>query len=116
MCGKKGNNWNFSLDKNSTEPYGLYLSYDRLNDVFPGAQKETIYDLSKAVEFKLDQSYFSDRNSLLISITSGLYLNEDEIDISVIGCSCSTWESYTNFCAKSLVYAFSTASKLTHSK
>jgi len=79
-CGAKETNWDYTLDKNSTEPFGLYLAYNELDDIFPSAKKKTIYDLSKAVKNRIDKSYFSDRNSVLISITSGLYLNKDEVD------------------------------------
>ena len=74
------NDWRFTLDKNSTEPFGLYLAYDRLDDVFPTAKKKTIYDLSKEISEQVEKYYFSDRNRVIVSITSGMYLNNDEID------------------------------------
>ncbi len=78
---KGGTSWKMNLDKNSTEPYGLYLAYDRLGDIFPTAKKKTIYDLAKHIQEKNDQSFFTEKNNLLISITSSLYINEEEAEV-----------------------------------
>lgn len=75
---KKGTDWTFSLNKNSTEPYGLFLAYDRLQDMYPGAQKSTIYDLNDEMEEQNNKTFFLARNTVLISVTSNLYLNTKE--------------------------------------
>ncbi len=77
---KKETDWTYTLDKNSTEPFGLYLAYDQLNDIFPLAKKKTIYDLSESISESNSASYFSDRNKLLISISSRMYLSNQEIN------------------------------------
>jgi len=78
-CSKK-TSWKMNLDKNSTEPYGLYLAYDRLTDAFPNAKKKPLYDLAEYLTEEAEKSYFSKKNDLLLSITSSLYLNKEEVD------------------------------------
>ena len=77
---KKETNWNYTLDKNSTEPYGLYLAYDQLNEIFPFAEKETIYDLNEYIEENRHQYVGNKQYTLLISITDRLSINEEEAE------------------------------------
>lgn len=77
-CGDQ-TNWRLSLDKNSTEPFGLYLAYNQLGEIFPQAKKNTIYDLQKEVTKELKKAYLGNRNNLLIIVASSLYLSREEV-------------------------------------
>lgn len=77
---EKETNWSYTLDKNSTEPFGLYLAYDQLEHIFPLAEKETIYDINEFVhenrhKWKRDKQY-----TLLISITNRLQMSKEEAE------------------------------------
>lgn len=80
MACEDETNWNYSLDKNSTEPYGLYLAYDQLKQIYPNAEKETIYDFNEYVSENRGSSSYDKKYTLLISITDRIQLNKEEAE------------------------------------
>ena len=77
---QRGTNWGVSMDKNSTEPFGLYLAYDQLGAIFPMASKTTIYDLQKEIKKQNGKLYFSQKNNLIIAVTSRLSITKEETE------------------------------------
>lgn len=73
-------NWTYTLDKNSTEPYGLYLAYDQLGQIFPAAEKETIYNFNKYVSENRGKYSTDKKYTLLIAITDRMQLSSTEAE------------------------------------
>lgn len=70
-------NWNPSYSKNDKIPYGSYILFEELNQIFPGKRIETtnlpLYNISK-------QEKIENKNVIIICN----YFNPDELDTKVI--------------------------------
>ncbi len=69
-------NWEYNFSKDSKDPYGLYLSYHVLNELFPEAEIE---ELNSRTNFSrlLNRLEF-EHNATLIFVGNELYLTDQE--------------------------------------
>lgn len=77
-CSQDSTNWKLSLDKNSKEPYGCYIAYQNLTDIFTNAVIRSNDNFFTRVK-KINQSN-SRKKSLVISVTNQFNLSESDLD------------------------------------
>lgn len=77
-CSQDSTNWELSLDKNSKEPYGCYIAYQNLTDIFTNAVIRSNDNFFTRVK-KINQSN-SRKKSLVISVTNQFNLSESDLD------------------------------------
>jgi|LakMenE18May11ns_1017448.scaffolds.fasta_scaffold9830904_2 hypothetical protein len=77
-CSQDSTNWKLSLDKNSKEPYGCYIAYQNLTDIFTNAVIKSNDNFFTRIK-KINQSN-SRNKSLVISVTNQFNLSESDLD------------------------------------
>jgi SUMO ligase MMS21 Smc5/6 complex component len=77
-CSQDSTNWKLSLDKNSKEPYGCYIAYQNLTDIFTNAVIKSNDNFFTKIK-KINQSN-SRNKSLVISVTNQFNLSESDLD------------------------------------
>lgn len=80
-CNKQKTNWQLTLDRKSKSPYGTYIAFSHLQDIFPEAQISTTKQLSKTLNEIINQTgIFPATNNLIIVVVTDFNVSTETFD------------------------------------
>lgn len=78
---EKKTNWSISLDKKSKEPYGCYIAYQMLSDIYTKAEIQNTKKFINILDVIVNQtSTSSPSNNLIIVVSQNVNLSDEELD------------------------------------
>lgn len=76
-CAEKKTDWDFSLSRNSTEPYGCFLAKEQLENIYPNAEIESQWDVKGYIK-EVNKENSSYNNEVIIVVARSFDCSSEE--------------------------------------